>query len=317
MLRITHIVNPVTAKEGSELSIAQPITFETLLRAKREVESIAEINLFTIQFTEDEDIAPAEFKRLPNLTRSIVDLGVFQSRRKLPVFSDILHAAFIAKESDYIIYTNVDIAVMPSFYRMIVKFASKGYDAFAINRRRISSRFSRIDELDEMYAEVGFMHTGYDTIVFRHNLFPQFILGNACIGIPFFDTILMYNLYAFAPNFRLLTNKHLTFHIGIELVKKWGDKEQYKHNRAEYLNVLQQLYPHLRIDNIPGAGLSLFVRHFKWLMNPTFHYPTMLRLDLKQLKWKRRKYPAREINRLSERWYNTIISWVNFPDDDE
>jgi hypothetical protein len=315
MLRISHILNPVAAQEGSELAIAQPITFATLLRAKEEAKDCAQVNHYIVQYAEDGNIAPVEFKRLPDLTRSIRDFGTFQSSRRLPVFTDILKAAYDAGEADYIVYTNADIAAMPFLYRAIATFAKKGYDAFAINRRCISSRFSSIDQLDEMYAEVGHIHTGYDTIVFRRELFPKFNLGNVCIGIPFFDTILMYNLYAFSKSFRLFTDKHLTFHIGLELVKKWGDNDQYTHNTKEYLTALHVIYPHLRIENIPGAGLSFFRRHYKWLMNPTFHYPTMLRLDLSQIGSKRRPYPEREIKRFSDRWYSAIIQSISFPGD--
>jgi hypothetical protein len=316
MLRIVHIINPFVAPPDSEAALSQPVACASLRRAVAEAAGSVVVRLLCIGYAEDAPAMPEGFERLPNLQRSICDLGSFRSPRKLPVFRDVLEAAVQAADCDYLIYTNADIAVMPGFYKAIAAYAAKGYDAFAINRRRISGRFTRPEELELMYAEAGETHTGYDTLVFKRELFAKFTLGDVCIGIPFFDTVLMHNFYAHAQQFRLFTGKHLTFHAGMELVKRWGDADQCAHNRREYHKVLHVLRPLFRVETFPGAALWLPVRHFKWLMNPTFHYPTMFRLDLSQLRRKRRPYPPREQRRLSERWYNVMIRWVNFPDEE-
>ncbi|MGL5891678.1 MAG: hypothetical protein ACRC3B_17430, partial [Bacteroidia bacterium] len=304
MLKFNHIVNPFTAVPGSEADIAQLVAFESLRLAKSRAEGVAHIELMSVADADDTVAAPRGFLALPPLRRSILSFGTFLSQRRLPVFADVLQAAVNASAADYIVYTNADIAVMPGFYKMLAHYAAKGCDAFAINRRRIPARFTGPEQLEEMYAEAGETHTGYDTIVFKAELFQKFTLGNVCIGIPFFDTVLMHNLYAHAENFKLFTGKHLTFHIGMELVKRWGDADQYAHNRREYKAVLKQLHPLFKIEKFPGAALPFFVRHFKWLFNPTFHYPTMLRLDLSQLGRKRRKYPKYENRSLRERWFD-------------
>lgn len=316
MLKFNHIVNIYTAAPGSEADIAQAVALESLRRAKSAAEGIATVELQVIADAEDTISPPRGFVSLPPLRRSILSFGTFLSQRRLPVFADVLKAAVHASPANYIVYTNSDIAVMPGFYKMLAHYAAKGYDSFAINRRRIPARFTGPEQLEEMYAEAGETHTGYDTIVFKAELFQQFTLGNVCIGIPFFDTVLMHNLYAHAENFKLFTGKHLTFHIGMELVKRWGDSDQYAHNRREYKAVLKELYPQFNIEKFPGAALPFFVRHFKWLFNPTFHYPTMLRLDLSQLGRKRRKYPKYENRSLRERWYDVVIRQINFPDED-
>lgn len=316
MVRFNHVVNIFSAAADSEADIAQAVAQESMRRAKRLAADVADVSLLAIADAEDEIALPRGFAALPPLRRSILSFGTFSSQRRLPVFADVLHAAAAARPADYIIYTNADIAVMPGFYKMLAHYASKGYDAFAINRRRIPARFSGPHQLEEMYAEAGETHTGYDTIVFKAELLPQFTMGNVCIGIPFFDTVLMHNLYAHAQNFRLFTGKHLTFHIGLTLVKQWGDADQYAHNRREYKQALKALYPHFRIEKFPGASLPFFTRHFKWLMNPTFHYPTMLRLDLAQLGRKRRTYTVHEKRNLREKWYDVLIRRINFPDED-
>jgi hypothetical protein len=314
MRSFAHTLNPFNASAGSRPAIAQPVTFESMRRAKKYAEGKVSVQLFTAQFPEDRNCVPVDFTATKDLDRSILDLANFSSRRKLPLLNDILTRLYESTDAEYLIYTNHDIALMPGFYVMCDHFASKGYDAFAINRRRIPARFNSVDQLEEMYAEAGETHTGYDTLVFKRSLFPRFIMENVVIGIPFGDTTLIHNLYAHAENFRLFTEKHLTFHIGMELVPKWGDHDQYKFNSREFHKALKKLYPLFRIENFPGASLPFLKRHFKWLMNPTFHYPTMLKLDFSQLGNKRRKYPEDE--RKKEKWLNWIIRRVNFPDEE-
>ena len=314
MRSFAHILNPFHAPAGSAHARAQAITFASMLRAQEEAKGKVAVQFFTAQFAEDRDIAPGNFVATADLTQSILDFGTFRSKRKLPLMKDILGRLYASSQADYFIYTNADIGLMPNFYLLCDQFASKGYDAFSINRRRIPNRFDSPAQLEEMYAEAGQTHTGYDTIVFKRSLFEKFILGNVVIGIPFGDTVLVHNLYAFSQNYRLFTEKHLTFHIGMDLVPQWGESDQYAFNRKELKTVLKQLYPHFRIENFPGAGLPFLKRHFKWLMNPTFHYPTMFRLDFSQWKKPRREYPYDQ--RKEEKWANFLIERVNFPDEE-
>lgn len=315
MIRINHIINPYAAQKGSENFTAQPICQESAVRARDAATGVAQVNLLAIWMQGEAVEVNEGFTQVPSLQRSIVDFIGSAGKRKLPLLHDVLQAAYNHSECDYIVYTNADIAVMPGFYKMIAHYAGKGYDGFSINRRRISGRFTSVNELEQAYAEAGETHTGYDTIVFKRSLFPKFRLNNVSIGIPYFDTVLVHNLYAHCEQYRLFTGKHLTFHIGMELVKEWGSKEEYRHNRVELRKTIAELYPLFRIENFPGAALPFFTRHFKWLMNPTFHYPTMFRLDLSQLSHPRRKYPE-EKTISGQRTYNWLVKKVNFPDEE-
>ncbi|MGL4596148.1 MAG: hypothetical protein ACRCYO_01395, partial [Bacteroidia bacterium] len=123
------------------------------------------------------------------------------------------------------------------------------------------------------------------------------------------------NLIAHASKFRLFTQKHLTFHVGMELVKNWGSADQVAHNRKAYRSVLKSLEPHLNLVNMPGASLSFFTRHFKWLMNPTYHYPTLLRLDLQQ--WNRVRKPKMkpEVSGMAYKYQNWLTKAISFPEE--
>jgi hypothetical protein len=314
MLRIAHIVNPFIAPEGSEMHRVQPVTFETMRHAKAAAADVAEVELLAALFANDRDALPAGFTATPELTRSLADV-LPGSKRQLPLLADVLERAVQTSQADYIVYTNVDIALMPGFYRMVAHYAAKGYDAFAINRRRISGRYNSVAQLDEMYAEAGETHTGFDTLVFHRDLFPKFILDTTVIGLPFVDMTFMHNLYAHATHFRLFTGKHLTFHIGMDLAKSWGNAPEMTFNKTQAVGVVKKLYPHYNISNFPGAYRGLFVRHFKWLMNPTFHYPTMLRLDFSQFSKPRRRPEKQPLTEVNQSWLEWLVKRVNFEDE--
>ncbi len=277
-IKITHIINPFS---GSKEHLAlQNLTFQSIEKAKNYVKNV-EVEIAAVYFKEDESVVPPFIGSRTVVDKSVLDYNKTLQNRKLPTINDILVEASKNSSSDYLIYSNMDIGLHENFYEMVNQFIAKGNDAFAINRRRVSEKYNDSSDLSAIYAEVGEMHTGYDCFVFKRELLAQFKLGNTCIGIPFIDSVILFNLIAFANNFKLYTNKHLTFHVGFDLIKNWGGKDFVKHNKSEYLKTLKLLNGHLKLKNLPGSGLSFVKRHFKWLMNPTIHYPTVFKLDMK------------------------------------
>ena len=139
MLTIGHIVNTVFAEPASELGRAQSVTLETMRIASAFAGPDPAVTLYAVQ---SGDESPAElpdcFTRLLELQRSILDVQPFRVQRRLPLISDILNALYANSSADYLIYTNVDIALMPYFYRTVACLMQKGYDAIAINRRTIA-----------------------------------------------------------------------------------------------------------------------------------------------------------------------------------
>ena len=67
MTKISHIINPVKVNENSDLFLAQPLTFKSMLNAKNFLENSDDVKLFTVQYEEDREIIPKEFIILPNL----------------------------------------------------------------------------------------------------------------------------------------------------------------------------------------------------------------------------------------------------------
>jgi hypothetical protein len=245
----------------------QPITFATVKKAKAFAEGQVEVELFTAQYAEDHGLIPGYFTKTPDLQRSVNDAASFQRPRKLPLLKDILERLYNATDAEYLVYTNVDIALMPFFYTAVADMIKQGHDAFAINRRRVSSRYKEVSQIPMMYADIGRPHPGFDCFVFHRKLFPKFQLGNICIGIPFIEATMIYNLVAFSENFRLFYEQHLTIHIGLEVMPA-RDTEYYWHNRKQFNELLKLLKPNFRAKNLPYAELSFSRKVLNWGLNP-------------------------------------------------
>jgi hypothetical protein len=239
MLRLAHLINPVAVDARSDLFIAQPITFETVRRAAAFASSAVAVDLFTAQFAEDHPVVPADFRRTADLTRSALDFGQFKTRRKLPLVRDLFDRLHAASDADYMIYTNVDIALMPSFYVSVAALIAQGYDAFVINRRTISKAFTRIDELPLMYAQLGEPHPGHDCFVWRRDAYPLYRLANVCIGTIGVGKAILLNQLCTAARWQEFTDLHLTFHLGSDRAWLSDEEDDYRaFNLAELSKIV-------------------------------------------------------------------------------
>lgn len=242
MREIAHIINPVIVPESSDLFVAQPITFVTMKIAREFARGQVDVTLFSAQYLEDRSLVPEYFRLTPDLERSILEISSFQQKRKLPLLVDILDRLFEASNAEYLIYTNVDIALMPQFYMAVNSIIEAGYDAFTINRRTISDRYKRIDEIPLMYSEMGESHNGHDCFIFRRDVYPKYKVGAACIGINWVGEILIWNIACHAKNVKQFKEEHLTFHIGDDRVWSCGEYYDYvAQNKSEALKVLKEL----------------------------------------------------------------------------
>lgn len=212
---IAHIVNPVNVPTTSDLHVAQPITFETMRRARDQARGTVDVRLLAAHFPEDRPIAPDGFEVCPDLTRSILDLGQFERPRKLPLLAEVLQRLHdAATDADYLIYTNVDIALQPDFYPAVDRLIADGYDAFVINRRTLSNSHTSVEDIPLMLAEGGKPHPGHDCFVFPREALGRYFLGDACLGVAGVGRALILNLACHAKCFAEFQDLHLTFHIG-------------------------------------------------------------------------------------------------------
>ena len=284
MIRITHIINPVKVSESSDLYKSQPITFASILKAKEYTDSLCKINLCTTQFQEDKAIIPVGFFILSNLTRSVLDVNPKLSGKKLPLIADIFDKFNEVPDSDYYIYTNADIALMPYFYNVVHQYLMQGYDAIVINRRRLSKSYADELCLEMMYADIGKSHPGFDCFVIKKDLINSLILDDICVGIPFVEVALVHNLCSLAKKPLFLPDAHLTFHIGLDVMPK-RNQDYYWHNRLAYFTKVQPvLKPLFNLNKFPYSFLPIHKRAMKWILNPGLFTSNYLELESKSIR---------------------------------
>ena len=297
-MKLLHLVNPVKVTKRHELFTAQPITFASMLNAKNFTKNTGiEIVLACTQYSEDKEIIPDYIHQLSNLNRSVSDGNPKLSGRKLPLLKDILTKSKEIENVDYIIYTNVDIGLMPYFYDAVANYIQKGNDTVIINKRRLTSEFNQVEQLPEIYANLGKSHPGFDCFVFKADLLEKLVLDNICVGVPFSGVSLLHNLVALSENPLILTDSHLTFHIGMNVLGFKKD-EYYQHNKAAFFkNIQPKLKSKYDLKKFPYGTESILKRSLKWVLNPsifTSDYLTLsgkssiqkMKLKLDELRWR-------------------------------
>ena len=290
MLKIAHIINPVKVPESNELYIAQPITFQSIINAKNFSNYKENIEIYTVQFEEDKSIIPQEFQQLSNLSRSVLDVNTNLQKRKLPLISDIFDKFKEVNGADFLLFTNVDIAVMPAFYDSLFHYIEQGHDVVVINRRRISREYKSVKELPLMYADLGKSHPGFDCFLIHKNLLNKLILGNICVGISFLETTLVHNLFSFAEKPLFVPDAHLTFHIGMEVLVP-RKNVFYNHNKEEFFkHIYPKLKPYFSIQKFPYGTLPIYKRIVKWMLNPSIFTLNYLRLEGQNIFQKAKAY---------------------------
>lgn len=280
---IAHIINPFNPPEHSDLAFVQPITLETIRRAKANLNSNTKLDILCACYPEDQNIIPNDFITLPFLTESVLNKHPFNKPRKLPLIQEILNKAFHASSSDYFIFTNIDISLYPSFYNQVLQHIQNGHDVLIINRRRIPVIYTKIEDLNKIYEQDGKSHPGFDCFVFHRSLIPKLDLGGICIGVPFFEISFSQNLFCYAKNLLWIKDGQQTFHIGMEIFKRRQPSEYYRYNRKQWQLIEKRLSPNMRIDKIPYADKNIIQRFLYWGLHPCFPIRLMLRLQWR--KW--------------------------------
>ncbi len=224
------------------------------------------VNLYTAQYECDRPFVPLDFQSTPELERSVIDVRPFKVSRRLPFIQDILDRLYAADATaDYLIYTNVDIALMPNFYRTVEQLVQAGHDAFVINRRTISKNYSDPADLLLMYSQVGKPHLGHDCFVFRRSAYPHYRLEQVCIGATLIGMAMLVNLICNSENFKEFRHLHLTFHLGDDTAWRSPDLDDYtSHNLHEVEKIVSHYKEKQRLVSHP------LIQRF--LRNPTIDY---------------------------------------------
>jgi len=157
-------------------------------------------------FVEDLCHARRYFQSTPILDRSILDIHQFHTPKKLPLLFDVISQKIL---TNYTIFTNTDICLVPHFYEAVAAILDLGFDSIIINRRTITKNTLHPSLCA---SDIGKPHEGYDCFVFPTK--TPFFKTNACIGMGGVMRSLRYNLAALSKNLLLLKDVHLTYHHG-------------------------------------------------------------------------------------------------------
>ena len=237
--RFVHIVNPFRSPAGPSNDRVQAVSYESIRRA-RAFSAENPVSLAAVVAPGDRDCVPEGFELAGVLERSVMDVATFSHPTPLPLVFDVLesgcaHARALAgerredPETVFVVFTNVDIGLMPHFYAVVADVVSRGYETMTIFRRTIPPIDPDPANLATMYAEYGATHDGFDCFVFPLSRFDRYVRSDACIGRGFVMRSLLYNMVANSRQMAILRKAHLTFHLGDD--KGWKDPKFEEDNR--------------------------------------------------------------------------------------
>lgn len=222
---IAHIINPVKVDplNPSYLYQTQPITFDSMLLGKNYVENKYDqhkVNLYTINYPEDDEIIPDFFIKLPYLSRSTKDIYPAISKKKLPFIQDIFNSILKYINADYYIFSNSDIIVNEKFYDFIIKKVYRyDYEFMVINRRdNIPKMINDIqltsEHMNLIYCLDGERHMGKDCFVIKKNILLNINMKNMFIAHPPWGGILTRYLRSLTTRFKIFGSEFYTYHLG-------------------------------------------------------------------------------------------------------
>lgn len=260
----THVLNPFPATPGSMHAIASRVTWQSLRVAhERAVAAEIKVNYCAVVLRGDEATVEAPVNKTVYLTRTVLDIAKLQPRRPLPLIADILNAGADGATTSHLIFSNMDIALQPHFYRRLGELVTEvGSDTpFTVPRVNIDPQLAN-GPLEAMYAATGPLGVGYDCFVIPIELLPHLDLGTLCIGAPHFDNMLVIELDVVSKRgIKTLTDERLTFHLGSDIA--WAAMIDYvEHNLAQSLAAIRRMRQRFPI---PDGGLFDRVdrRHFR------------------------------------------------------
>lgn len=243
--RMRHVVSPFTATGLADR--IQGLTFAAMRQAA-EFAALPGQGLAppTVDFraavlAADVPFSSRFFSDTVSLARSAADLRPFQVPRPLPLVFDVIDAA-VDDGCDHVIITNVDICPLPHFYRAVARLLDLGFDALIVNRRTLAEGAAEPSLLPIWCADPGRLHEGYDCFVFSVAAARRFVRNDACVGAGGVMRGLIYNMVGTAARMLILTDAHLTCHLGDD--KTWTRPElrdYIDHNWDEAVAVLSRL----------------------------------------------------------------------------
>ena len=115
--------------------------------------------------------------------------------------------------------------------------------------------------------------------IFKQSLLEKLHLDQICVGVPFLGVSLLHNLLAVAEKPKVLIDKHLSFHIGMNVLG-FNKDAYYEHNKTIYFT---KIHPKIKgkfdITKFPYQEENALIRCTKWLLNPSVFAVDYLNLE--------------------------------------
>lgn len=285
-LKVLHLINPYAIEQAHGQALMQ-LTLQSIEEAAKCYPLSFDLHVLAVTNNKDNITLSAFFDQRPTQLRTLQDIDASFARLSYPLMQDLLNCA-LAETFDYLIYTNMDIILMPHFYRYLEAFIPSN-DAIVINRRRVADR-ELIPSLALLQAELGWSHPGFDCFVLQRSLVAKLQFEEICIGVPFLESAFTHHIAAYARNPLYVLDAHLTLHVGLEVLPK-VHRGAYWHNRAQFF---KKIHPALGVSyrqaSFPYANEKPIMRLFKWMLNPSLYTRTYLKLEFnsKRKRWQMR-----------------------------
>lgn len=223
-MKFTHIINPFISNDMNNKIVN--LTLDSMINAKNSI-TYDDLSVNLCYTCYEEDLLLLEgnkhFKKLSLLERSILDIKQFNKQRKLPLLFDILDKTN-ELDSDYIIYTNIDIHLVPNFYNEVYKYILLGYETVTINRVTVYHNDILNASIDDIYKLVpnGEFHPGLDCFIIKKDVLDSIPKVDFCVGINYFDKFLYNYVHKNSNKSVHFVKSYLTFHIGDD--RDWLDE---------------------------------------------------------------------------------------------
>jgi len=223
--QFVHLLN-VYAKDGRNALDQEQVHVLDSLReaAQNYAKHGGKVSFLAACEESDQILAPSDFAVRSCLKRRANALPEFRSLPPLPFLFDVLGAASAgsSESSEFVVYTNFDIAVQPFFFQFLDYFIRGGFDAVIVNRRTVCPISLRAP-LFVGQSDIGQPHPGMDCFVFPRSWLGCFTPTAAITGVGQVMRSLLYNLVAKAQRLLFLSRTHVTLHYGDD--RRWRAPE--------------------------------------------------------------------------------------------
>merc|ERR1719265_185471 len=233
-ISVAHIISPLPGRD-----LEQSAVLQSYANAKAEAEqgSLGDITLtvsiIAVQVAGEVEVPlPSGIQRAPPLNRTTA--SEYGCKRQIPFPADLMRTLQAeAPDATFHMLSNVDVGVVPDFYRWMVEENKETDQAVDVLKVMIPSmcdgKFLGLDlpRTYEMVSNLPQTHPGHDMFMWPGRHTPMMIqkTGDVFLGYAPVGTVIKSAMEAQPGGMKLLQGYHVTFHFGREGEHGRGDPD--------------------------------------------------------------------------------------------